>query len=172
MRYAYHLLGIIGIVAYVLLFAAGLVIDSSVYRASLNAEGFSLWTLLAVALTYTPTNVALLSIFAGLVAGSASAITYRQMESVGPKGRTERDTFIRQSVLFRTESPIASMFRSLVVYFAFMAGVLVTTVEPFTVTTPEQYVRLAASVSFFSFAVGYDPTKLQSILKFQIPQKS
>lgn len=167
MRLKYHVTGTIGVVAYVLLFAAGLVIDSSVYRTQLNST-FNVWTLFAVALTYTPTNVAFLALLAGLVAGCASMLTYLKLEALGLKLGAKADPLAQQSLLFRTESPVASMFRSLVVYFAFMAGMLVATTEPFIVTTPEQYVRLAAAVSFFSFAVGYDPTKLQGVLRLPI----
>ena len=48
---------------------------------------------------------------------------------------------------------------------------LLTTVSPFTTTTPEQYVRLAAAVSFFAFIVGYDPTKFRGLMNTPLPRK-
>ena len=74
--------------------------------------------------------------------------------------------------MYRTESPVASMLRSIVVYFGFMAGILVTTVDPFTATTPEKYIRIAAAVSFFSFIVGYDPTKFSGLLNTPLGGRS
>ncbi len=169
MRAKYHVAGIIAALAYILLFAAGLVIDSSPYRQQVNTVGgINLYALVVVALTYTPTNVAFLAMLAGLIAGCASMITYQRIEEMGLKVNSKNDPLIQQSLMYRTESPVASMFRALVVYFGFMAGILITSIEPFTVTTPEQYVRLAAAVSFFAFTVGYDPTKLAGLLKLPI----
>jgi hypothetical protein len=161
--WTYKVLGTIGAVLYIALLTAGIVIDSSPYRAQVTAGLFNFWAFIGVMLTFTPTNVALLAMLAGYVAGCASRIT---SSPVGVPAASSDPTakMVTLSTLYRSESPVASMFRSLIVYFGFMAGILVTTVDQFTSTTPEQYIRLAAAVSFFSFVIGYDPTRLTSLL--------
>ena len=164
MMLSYKIMGTIAALAFVALFTVGLVVDSVPFRTQLNSS-FTLGALLAVMLTYTPSNVALLAMLSGFISGCSSLITHRP--TLAREGSP-----VNQSALYRTESPIASMFRSLVAYLAFMAGVLVTTIAPFTATTPEQYVRFAAAVSFFAFVVGYDPTKFQGLLSVGLPTKS
>lgn len=156
--------GSAALIIWVLLFTAGLTIDSGPYRTQVNSALFSWGAFFMVVLTYTPTNVAILSLLSGYVAGCASLITHhRYREKAEKAGRLTKEALL-EHLMYRTESPMASMFRGMVVYFGFMAGILVTTVSPFTATTPEQYIRLAAAVSFFAFVVGYDPTKFSSLL--------
>lgn len=169
---AYKVLGTLAAIAYVALFTAGVVLDSGPFRAQLNGSSFSIGALVVVMLTYTPSNVALLAMLAGLISGCSSLITHEKLHAADDKPHRQGSTHLSQSILYRTESPIASMFRSLVAYLAFMAGVLATTVAPFTATTPEQYVRFAAAVSFFAFVVGYDPTRFQGLLSMQLPGRS
>ncbi len=162
----YKIGGVLGMLAYTFLFTVGVVINSAPYRARLTASATDVGAFVAVLLTYTPINVAFLCVLAGLIGGCASLLTFHRVGTHEEK--LKGNPLSEQSLMFRTESPVASMFRSLVVYFAFMAGILVTTVDPFTTTTPDQYVRLAAAISFFSFIVGYDPTKFQSIINLRI----
>ena len=165
----YKIIGTIAVIAFIALFTAGVVMDSSPYRAQLNSPSFNLTALLAVMLTYTPSNVAFLALLYGLIAGCSSILTHGRVTHASHQVATEAR--MEESATYRTESPVASMFRSLVAYLAFMAGVLITTVSPFTTTTPEQYVRLAAAVSFFAFIVGYDPTKFRGLLNTPLPRK-
>ena len=168
---AYKILGILATIAFVALFTAGVVMDSGPFRTQLNGS-FSIGALVVVMLTYTPSNVAILAMLSGLISGCSSLITHQKLDSSEDKTHEQGSTHLSQSILYRTESPIASMFRSLVAYLAFMAGVLATTVAPFTATTPEQYVRFAAAVSFFAFVVGYDPTRFQGLMSLQLPGRS
>jgi len=183
--------GVLSLVAWFALFAAGVTIDSSPYRAVLasiggapvqsasvapqpgvapstlgGGKGLTKWEgFVGTMLFYTPLNVALLTICAGLVGGCASSITYSKTRGAEkppsdekvPEGRT----------IFRTENPVASMLRSFLVYLAFIAGIFITTNDPFWKPTPDQYVRLAGSLSFFAFVVGYDPTRFQDILSLR-----
>jgi hypothetical protein len=171
--WTYKIMGLIGAVLYVALLTAGIVIDSGPYRAQFTGGLFNIWAFIAAMLTYTPTNIAFLALLAGYVAGCASRITSARVD-LPPATATEPEAkMVTLSTLYRSESPVASMFRSLIVYFGFMAGILVTTVGPFTAPTPDQYIRLAAAVSFFSFVIGYDPTRLTSLLSnVALPLKS
>jgi hypothetical protein len=170
-RYSYGLAGLCAIVLYFSLFAVGLVVDSNPLRTRLASAPQDIGLFLLVLISYTPTNVAFLGILAGFMGGCASLITYSRRGQPAAQ-EPESASMVRQSMLFRTESPLASMFRSVIVYFGFMAGILAMTVSAFANTTPDQYARLATTISFFSFAVGYDPTKLQSLIgSLRLPAK-
>ena len=121
---------------------------------------------LGVMAFYTPLNVALLTIFAGLVGGCASSITYARSRKGGATATAENGGDAR--TVFLTESPIASMLRSFLVYLAFIAGVFITTNNPFATPTPDQYVRLAGLLSFVAFVIGYDPTRFQDLLSLKL----
>jgi len=113
---------------------------------------------LAVMFVYTPINIGFLAVLSGLLGGCASRITFAglpaQVEAAGAAPPDAEHPH-------RTESPFASMFRSFLVYLAVMAGMYVIADNPFQDPTPQQYVRLASTVSLFAFIVGYDPTKFR-----------
>jgi hypothetical protein len=70
------------------------------------------------------------------------------------------------TVLVRTENPVASMLRSFIVYFIFVAGsALASPQNPFSEPTQDQYFRFAAMVSVLGFVVGYDPSVFNSLLR-------
>ena len=147
---------------YIAILAGGIIINSQPFRDDVADGKFGLYAFVMAMLTYTPTNIAFLAMLAGLLGGCASRITSMGEDAAAAGGTTE--PLAARSLAYRTESPFASMFRSLVVYLGFIAGILVTTVDQFTTTTPDQYIRLAAAVSFFCFVVGYDPTRLTRLL--------
>lgn len=113
---------------------------------------------------YTPTNVAVLTLLAGFLGGCASKLTFSHGNQGAAKGDDKAKELATASELFRSESPFASMFRSLLVYLAFITGTFIATEAPFESPTSEQYVRLATTISLFAFVVGYDPTKFQQFL--------
>ena len=179
-------LGTMAMALWLLVFAAGVSVDSTPYRnvlspprsaatadaaagqppAPADRAGITLTAKLAafagVMAFFTPLNVALLTILAGLVGGCASRITFARAQSDGVQ--TEPGGAKEASVIFRTEPPSASLLRSFLVYLAFIAGIFITTNDPFGSPTPDQYVRLAGLLSFVSFVVGYDPTRFQEFL--------
>ena len=178
-------LGSLTIVAFLALLGAGLLIDSTPYRLRLlpdSGAGVAMaaaqpgephpptqpeppkvlpanvsraTAFVASMLFFTPINVAFLTLLAGLLGGITSQITFT---AAAPESLTD----IQKS--FRTENPLASMTRGFVVYLAFIAGVYVATSQPFANVTADQYLRLAGTLSFFAFVVGYDPTKFQDWL--------
>lgn len=179
MKHRFGILGVLALIGYFALFSAGIVIDSKAYRervmgpspaasaaalaaaasdepapvsaAPASTSGLDWIALGAFALTYTPLNVGILCILAGLIGGCASRITYDQPSALAAEEPAANP--------FRTESPFASMLRSFLVYIAIVAGVSISTDGAFAATSSEGYVRFAATVSFFAFVVGYDPTK-------------
>jgi len=119
----------------------------------------------AVMFLYTPINVAFLALVSAFLGGCTSRITYNGFDSSAAANLSP------QSLAFRTENPTASMFRGFLVYLAFMAGIYITTTSPFDNPSSDQYVRFAATLSFFAFVVGYDPTKFRDWIDM-VPQKS
>lgn len=177
-------LGCLALVAYLILFSAGMFLDSKPYLRTLKQSApFGLGATVAVAATdgeteepraalpaiafvttflwamclYTPTNVAFLTVIAGFLGGCASNITY---------SRPEATSVPAIQAVFRRESPFASMIRSFIVYLAFIAGIYITTNAPFENTDANQYVRFAGTISLFAFVVGYDPTKFQDFIQW------
>jgi hypothetical protein len=152
--------GVIGLVAWVAIFAAGLTVDSAPYRRALS-ESFSLWSLLQTTLVYTPLNAALLTVLAALVGGCSSYLnTAARKPDMSEKAPGEN----AKRLFFLAEWPVASMMRGFLVYLASIAGIYITTDDPFVAPTPAQYVRVVGLLSFVGFALGYDPTLVDNLL--------
>ena len=117
--WTYKISGILGAVLYIALFAAGIVIDSSPYRAQFAGGSFNVWAFIAAMLTYTPTNIAFLTLLAGYVAGCASRISTARVDPPPAPSTEPTAKMVSLSTMYRSESPVASMFRSLIVYFGF-----------------------------------------------------
>ena len=128
------------------------------------AKSFDLGDLFRVCLCYTPTNAALLTCLAGLAGGISSRLTYGRFveDPLGIEG-TEKLTVAH--VLVRTENPVASMLRSFIVYFIFVAGLALASPQIRSEPTQDQYFRFAAMVSVLGFGVGYDPSVFNSLLR-------
>jgi hypothetical protein len=137
------------------------------------------WGLLAAALltgavSYSPCNLALLALAAGLIGGCASRLTWGDLENQRG-GAVEAEPEPSVSALdtrlrYLQENPIASMCRGLVSYLFVLAGLLAFTPAPFESTTPDSYLRMAGLVSAVAFAVGYDPSRLSAFLN-RLPVK-
>ena len=156
--------GLVCIIAWVLLFSAGLFVETKSLRDQL-AKAFSFADLFTVCLCYTPTNAALLTCLAGLAGGISSRLTYgRFVEDPVGIGMPEKLTVT--DVLVRTENPIASLLRSFIVYFIFVAGLAIASPQnPFSEPTQDQYFRFAAMVSVLGFVVGYDPSVFNNFIR-------
>ena len=144
-------------IAWIVLFSAGLLVNSQPYRDALGKQ-FDFSLLVISIFTYTPTNIAILCLLAALVGGCASRLVSVKAHELGV------DLSKSDSYMYMTENPLSSMLRGLVVYFLFLTGVYVSTDAPFAAPTPGQFARAAGSVSLLSFAVGYDPTIFRSII--------
>jgi hypothetical protein len=156
--------GLACIITWVLLFSAGLFVETKSVREHL-AKAFSFEDLFTVCLCYTPTNAALLTCLAGLAGGISSRLTYgRFVEDPVGIGVSEKLTVT--DVLVRTENPIASLLRSFIVYFIFVAGLAIASPQnPFSEPTQDQYFRFAAMVSVLGFVVGYDPSVFNNFIR-------
>jgi hypothetical protein len=156
--------GLACIITWILLFSAGLFVDTKSFRDQLT-KGFDFGDLFTVCLCYTPTNAALLTCIAGLAGGISSRLTYGRFVE-DPLGIGAPEKLTLTDVLVRTENPIASMLRSFIVYFIFVAGLAIASPQnPFSEPTQDQYFRFAAMVSVLGFVVGYDPSVFNNFIR-------
>jgi hypothetical protein len=56
------------------------------------------------------------------------------------------------------------MLRGIVVFFAFLAGVFVTSSNALSEPTAQAYTQAAGVVSMLAFLVGYDPTMFKTLV--------
>lgn len=141
---------------WVLLFLAGMCIDSAPYRQRLAApDALPLGQLLgsgAIAfLTYTLTNVPILCVLASLL----GAIGRMAILEAGDDGNG-RD---------RSNPLLSATLRGFFVYILLLASVLVVVESAFTALSPEQYVRLAGFSSVVGFMVSYNPEAFSRLLR-------
>jgi hypothetical protein len=156
------------ILAWLILFSAGLVVSSQPYRAQLETS-FSLENFIVATLVYTPSNIALLSLLAGFIGGCMSKligeneIKDRMAEALQANNENLiRNLERRKSYLI--ESPMLSMFRGFLTYVGVISGILLLISSPFEITTSGQYVRIAGLVSGLAFLMGYDPTRFEELI--------
>ncbi len=110
-------------------------------------------------LVYTPTNMALLTLFAGLLGGCVSNIKYSMMS------KEERQNLKPKEEAILSENPLSATMRGFVIYLCMVAGLYVVLDDPFKDSTPGQYARLAGSMSLVAFIVGFDPTRIKVWLR-------
>ncbi len=56
------------------------------------------------------------------------------------------------------------MLRGILVFFAFLAGVFITSSNALTAPTAQAYTQAAGVVSMLAFLVGYDPTMFRNLI--------
>jgi hypothetical protein len=137
---------------WLLAFCVGAFIDSNPLRARL-AQEFDIETFLLVISAWIPTNLAFLSILAGL-SGALCRSFLRSVEVGIEQIRPgkERSRIIGGGVA------------GLLFYLSLMAGAFLLMNEPFETTTKQQYFRVAGVVSFIGFLAGFRPDLLRRIL--------
>lgn len=157
------LMGILGTLSWITMFSLGLLLNSQPYR-DIILNHFDLINFLMSILTFTPTNVAMLSVIAAFSGGCASRLLIAGItkKTIPDSENSEIDK--EDSHIYKSENPFSSMLRGLVVYFAFLTGVFIASPNPFGTTTPQQYAQTAGVVSLLSFIVGYDPTTFRSFI--------
>ena len=162
--------GVAGIAAWLLVFGLGIMVASQPYRDQL-AKSFDWGALLKALVTFTPTNVALLSVLAGLLGGCSSLLLYRDY-TAPPAGspQAEKPSVDEERLAFLTENPVNSALRGFAIYLTFLAGTVLGANQPFSQTTQDQYCRMAGAVAILAFAVGYDPTFFRQFISM-LPKK-
>jgi hypothetical protein len=156
-------LGLTGIVGWLTMFSLGLLVNSQVYRMGVLHQ-FNWNDFIMSILTYTPTNIAMLSVIAAFAGGCASRMLIAGVAKKTGSPAQDQETEKTDSQLYMAENPFGSMLRGLVVYFGYLAGVFIANSAPFSNVTQEQYAQSAGIVSLFAFVVGFDPTVFRSFI--------
>jgi len=163
-------LGVVSMLTWVSLFSSGLLVNSKPYRDALLNGDVTVHNLLLAALLYTPTNVALLSMLAGLMGGCASLMydhgdLQEQIKNAEAEGNHQMASRLTLRLSYLSESPFSSMLRGFLVYLAIISGILLAISEPFKVTSADQFIRLAGLFSVIAFVMGYDPTRFEDLIE-------
>jgi Na+-transporting methylmalonyl-CoA/oxaloacetate decarboxylase gamma subunit len=146
------LLTLLVVVIWLVVFCLGAFIDTNPLREGIQ-ENFNLANFFLILLAWIPTNIAFLSILAGLMGALSRGLLRKAEEELGPdEPEKQKGTALGGSIA-------GFMF-----YMAFMAGAFVMMDQPFTNTTETQYYRIAGSISFISFIAGFRPDTLRRIL--------
>lgn len=166
--------------SWIICFSIGAMVNSARFRYPLSL-GQDFWiNIVPAILTFIPTNAAILSALSGLLGGCASNLTqlyhgYTKEEAETLSPGPERNDALRRK-RFMGEHPVISMLRGFIIYLVYLAGVQLATGTDFFVGTQPgdhetaiqgtlSYVRFAGLVSVIAFAIGYDPTRFESLLK-------
>ena len=135
--------------------------------------GQTIYHFLAGMILFTPINVALLALLAGLIGGCASNEAdhddlRREIIEAEKHDNVAALRLLRRKLHYLKEHPAYSMMRSFIVYLVFVSGIYIATSDPFNPSSQAQgftqYIRLAGLVSLLGFMVGYDPTRFEQWL--------
>lgn len=171
LSWSQKLIGLSAIIVWILVFTAGLLVNSEPYRNVVanhsyikmdsntinepnNPKSNIIKAWVVVILCYTPTNIIFLCMTGGLL-GSLSriAILHASME-----GEPELPSD-------KTNPLISGLFRGIFVYLLVTSGVLIISEAPFTNPSQIQYTRLAGFMSLLSFLLSYNPNRFRNFLK-------
>lgn len=104
------------------------------------------WYWIIIVFCFTPTNVAILCCFAGLLgAGADQVFLGRDEKGSTPPAADQSHPFL------------SAMARSFCVYLLVISGTIIVMANPFVDPSPEFYVRLAGLISVMSFVASYQP---------------
>ena len=147
------------IILWIVIFLAGLIINSAPYRERMTLRapnvfaGIANW--IVVLFVYTPTNVAILSIFAGLLGALGRRAT---LHVITP----DKDEEFPEDPI---NPYLSGVVRGFIVYLLIISGmIIVLESPPISPTAPDQYVRLATVISVASFIVSYNPRYFGKLL--------
>ena len=104
------------------------------------------WFWVIILLCFTPTNVAILCCFAGLLGAGADQVFLGRDEDGWTRVQAD------QSHPF-----LSAMARSFCVYLLVISGTIIVMANPFVDPSQEFYVRLAGLISVMSFVASYQP---------------
>jgi len=147
------IIGLLCVSSWLVLFLTGLTIESAPYRLCIEQGQITISNMTAVFFTYTITNTALLCCLAGEIGAVVRFFQHSQRST-----DLELDTTAIKREPYHL---ITGLLRGFLVYLLLLAGVYAATSNPFHLPTPEQYARMAGTVSLLSFLVSYEPQFFQ-----------
>jgi len=148
-----YLLTFVCLILWLLIFSVGAFVDTNPIRANL-AKQFEMSDFLLIVVAWIPTNLAILSILAGL-SGSLCRSLLRALEVGLDQIRTEKEG----------SRMLGGAVAGWLFYLSLMAGAFLLMSHPFETTTKEQYFRIAGVVSFLCFLAGFRPDLLRRVLE-------
>ena len=147
-----YLLTFLCLVIWLLTFSVGAFVDTNPLRERLEVQ-FDITNFLLVVSAWIPTNLAILSILAGM-SGALCRSLLRTMEvgveQIRPKKENSRI--------------IGGGIAGLIFYLGLMAGAFLLLETPFETTTKQQYFRVAGVVSLMAFLAGLRPDLLRRLM--------
>lgn len=147
-----YLVTFVCLLLWLLSFCMGAFVDTNPLRAKLSTE-FNMSDFLLIVVSWIPTNLAFLSILAGLSGGLCrSLLRSFEVDTAQIKPAVERSRILGGGVA------------GLLFYLSLMAGAFLLMNQPFETTTKEQYFRVAGVVSFMGFIAGFRPDLLRRVL--------
>jgi hypothetical protein len=157
------ILAIVTIIIWISLFAAGVIVDSSPYRTQITSGSSSETSMslvmawFVVLLCFTPTNIALLSMFSGLLGALGRKATLHEV----PDEDGDENEFPADPI----NPYLSGVIRGFFVYLAIISGTVIVLETPFSSPTQEQYIRLAGILSVVSFIISYNPRNFGSFIQ-------
>jgi hypothetical protein len=101
-------------------------------------------------LCFTPTNIAGLSLVAGLLGALGRKATLHAEEEDPNENPFPEDPI---------NPYLSGLIRGFFMYLLIISGTVIVLETPFSAPTQEQYIRLAGIISIASFIVSYNPNK-------------
>lgn len=147
------------IVLWIVIFLAGIIINSAPYREKMTLRAPNVFTWIVnwiiVLFVYTPTNVAVLSILAGLLGALGRCATLHVIT------QDKNEEFPEDPI----NPYLSGIVRGFIVYLLIISGmIIILESPPISPTGPDQYVRLASVISVASFIVSYNPRYFGKLL--------
>lgn len=160
---AYEVLfGAMSVVGWIVMFAAGSIVNSSSARTAIENSSTSLLGTLhawfVIVTCYTTTNVAFLASLSA-IAGMFS-VRSRESELNVVVDSDRHDPLIKDVLACYA----AASMRGFVIYLMIVSGLLLVTTEALAAPNQSQYVRLAGTISVLSFIAGYDSSVFKQAL--------
>ncbi|MCC6412573.1 MAG: hypothetical protein IT270_12990 [Saprospiraceae bacterium] len=148
--YARGAFSIISIGGWLLLFMLGMLIDSEPYRTHYQSDPTAYCTGFMIIWTWTPINIGLLSLFAGLIGGL----------NRGLLDRDPTNDHQENGIPYRCWTGLVAGF---VIYLGFMAGLIIISDDLFGKLTVEKYNKLASLLSITAIVAGLRPEFLEGL---------
>jgi len=165
------IIAFIAILCWIVIFLGGILVNSEPYREVISNYAFTavetesvnavqsdnkpsfFVALLVVVLSYTPSNLVLICMCAGLL-GALSRIAKLHI-----KDKSE------EKIPSDNVDPLMSgILRGLFVYLLAISGLLLVNETPITSPGRAEYVRLAGLLSILNFLLSYNPSRFQSFV--------